>query len=163
MINEDLMNELRSLVSASPVTRELERLESHNLVESVGRRFVRDVRQVWWWDSLKNESELLIYGESDGLAVVEELIPDDEKVWLVVTDDEARPWPVFAGKFSGILEILRESGFFEYFLVGEQLGWIVFDTHHNVLLVTGDLLSRARELSTSGVLSALSAVPSDSE
>jgi len=148
-VDEELLAELRALLSTKASLRELGASEAQGVVEEVGRRFVSQTDRVWWWESLKTESEVLAYEDSDGLELHTELIPDTDTVRLVVTDDEPGPWPVFEGEARAFWELLRDLRFFEYFVVSMDCRWIVFDTHHNTLVTTGAILPKARSLDRS--------------
>lgn len=83
---------------------------------------------MWWW-RLKSDNltELLrsLIGTDDGQA------------YLLVTDDEPPPWPIYQGPWSALIGVVLEQHFFEYALVASDLSWIVFDTHHDELIVAG--------------------------
>lgn len=147
----ELLDELRALLPTSPGLNELSASEAEEVAEHVRRRFVSEGDKVWWWESLNSESATLPYGDSDGLEWLGKLLPGREVVRLVVTDDEARPWPVFEGEARALWRLLPELRFFEYFITGKACDWVVFDTHHNALVITGALLERVRSLVDSPV------------
>ena len=74
--------------------------------------------------------------------MISEIIENSGNVYLIVTDDEYGPWPVFQGCRVDIMRLIYEQRFFEYILSDEELKWAVFDTHHNRLFVVGDLAHR---------------------
>ena len=80
-----------------------------------------------------------MYGEADGLDVIRNNLGSAGNVSLVVTDDEYEPWPVFQGPLSEILALLAEQRFFEFILVSENMNWCIFDTHHNSLVLAGEI------------------------
>ena len=77
--------------------------------------------------------------------MLRDLIGNAESVFLVPTDDESPPWPVFTGSIFYVIELLKEIRFFEYFLTDKNGTWVIFDTHHNTLVVTGILMDKAKE------------------
>jgi len=141
-VDRELVEEIRNILSSG--VRELDEAEARGVVEEVGRRFIRGTKKLWWWENLSVDSCALIYGDSDGLAMVSELLDDDESIWIVATDDECGPWPVWEGRASDIVEMLGNLRFFEYFILSREYQWIVFDTHHNTLVVVGETPGRVR-------------------
>ena len=57
-----------------------------------------------------------------------------DRVHLVLTDDEALPWPVFDLPKAAATGLLAELPDFEFFLVSEHERSILFDTHHDQLV-----------------------------
>ncbi len=145
-VSQELLGEIRALLPVHMGVRELSGSESAEFEVSVQRRFVQDSDALYWWDSLRTESVSLDYGDADGLAWLGKLIPSGQDVRLFVTDDEPGPWPAFAGEFGALKRLVDELHYFEFFFVGENRDWVIFDTHHNTLVVTGNLLERARGL-----------------
>lgn len=145
-VDEKLLKEIRALLPSSPGVRELSTAQAAEVVQRIRRGFVREGNNTWWWESLSSESVTLPYGDSDGLQWLRRLVPSREVVRLVVTDDEAGPWPVFEGEAQALRSILRELRFFEYLVTGARGDWVIFDTHHNTLVVAGALLEQARAL-----------------
>lgn len=143
-VDEELLKDLRALSRRNPGLRELNTVESAEVAGDVRLRFVGEDASVWWWESLVSDSVTLPYGDSDGLQWLERLVPNRELVRLVVTDDEARPWRIFEGEAQELWRLLRELRYFEFFVTSTRCDWVIFDTHHNTLVVTGALLERAQ-------------------
>ena len=141
--DEELLDEFRVLQKNMGALRELSDLEALVLVDEIARRFVDKKESVWWWQSLKCDSVRLEYGDADGLALLGELVPAESKIWLIMTDDEPRPWRVFEGEARKFWVLLRKLRFFEYFIASEDCRSVVFDTHHNALVAAGSLLEKA--------------------
>jgi hypothetical protein len=143
-VDEELLDEFRVLLTSMDALRELSDMEALAVVDEIARRFVDKEESVWWWQSLKCDSVRLPYGDTDGLALLGELVPAESKIRLVITDDEPRPWRVFEGEARKILTLLRELRFFEYFIASEDCRSVIFDTHHNALVAAGSILEKAR-------------------
>ena len=78
------------------------------------------------------------YDNEDSITLLLSIVPNpNEEAYLFVTDDEWPPWTGLRGGLSAIAAMLRELSFFEYFVVGLEMTWIVFDTHHNTLVGYG--------------------------
>ncbi len=134
MVDAELLDEIEDAIGRIGGISKLSQESAENCIQEVADRFVSDTSKIWWWESLKGPATCLEYGEADGLVTLEGLIDSSEVVLLVVTDDEAPPWPVYRGKMQAIVALLRESRFFEFILVPENLGFAIFDTHHNQII-----------------------------
>lgn len=53
---------------------------------------------------------------------------------MFITDDSQPPWICIRGEKDLLIELLREHRFFEYFVVDMEAKWIIFDTHHDVIM-----------------------------
>lgn len=144
MASQELITGIRSLLGGLTTVIEIGSNESNALISDLAARFISDPNCIWWWQSLMSKPRIVTYGNSDGLSVLSGYIHDIENVYLVVTDDEPPPWPVFRGKFHEIRNVIGELPFFEYFVVAESKKWIIFDTHHNSLYISGDIESSKR-------------------
>lgn len=139
MIHADLLQELRSSLPQFPSLRELDAQTADELVERIAGRYISDPDMIWWWGSLSKPSTTIDYGEAVSLDIIRRLLPGDADALLIVTDDVAPPWPVFAGKLKSLLEYLGEQAHLEYILTDPDLSWLLFDTHHNTLVLLGSL------------------------
>lgn len=146
MIDEELIESIRSMFDDSPALLELDKEEAKGLASSVASRYVSDTNKIWWWESLKSDSLVIDYGEEDGLNMLENLICNDKSVIIFITDDQPEPWCVLRGASSEILNVIKNQRFFEYFIVPEELNWIVFDTHHNSFVIAGSLMNKAENI-----------------
>lgn len=145
MVDGDLIDAIREKIMSVPGLSQLSEAQAAEVLGALARQSVTDPAQIWWWANLTVDHETISYGERDGLEEVARIVPHQATALLVVTDDEPRPWPVFLGKTSDLLAALREVRFCEYFLVDQDFKWIVFDTHHNTLVVVGNLIGMAKQ------------------
>lgn len=146
LTNNNLLQSIRKLTSTLLNVKELDEQSAIKLTENVGELFVGNINSTWWWESLAKKYHTIVYGDADGLKVLEKLLLNNQQVFLFVTDDEPKPWCVFEGDIKDILYILSEERFFEYFLVSINLDWVIFDTHHNSLVVTGILVEKSKTI-----------------
>lgn len=144
MASQDLITGIRSLLGGLITFIEIGSSESNALIADLAARFISDPNNVWWWQSLLLKPRIVAYGNSDGLSVLSSYIHDIENVYLVATDDEPPPLPVFRGQFHEIRNVIGEQPFFEYFVAAESRKRIIFDTHHNSLYICGDFESSKR-------------------
>lgn len=139
MVDQNLLEELSAAIEKTGgIIRLPEAVSSAHLMK-ITDLFVAESSSRWWWESLSKPSKRINYGSEDGLSVVATIVKPESKCILVVTDDEDPPWPVYSGEVGCILEALRECRFFEYFLAAEDASWILFDTHMNEVIVSGEL------------------------
>ena len=108
-------------------------------VRRLAKAYLTDTNHRWWWEAVSGPTKRIPYGDADGLSLIAGLVGAACAAHLVITDDEDPPWPVYAGGVGGLLAMLRDCRFCEYFLVAQDGSWIVFDTHMNELVVVGQL------------------------
>lgn len=127
--------------------RPLPPAEAERAIAAAQERFVAEPTALWWWDSLR--PELFVESTShakQGYRFLPIVCPDIE-AWLFASDDQAPPWPVFAGTPSVLSAVIGECRYFEYAIVSPTLDWIIFENHHNILVATGEpVASRLHQL-----------------
>ena len=138
-MDAELMNEIRSFSENVGTIAELDSSQARELISRIAAVYVVDGNKRWWWDSLSRPSKTIEYGDDDGLEIISKNVDGDSTIFFVVTDDEFAPWPIFKGPLDSILELISEQRYFEYILVGVDESWCIFDTHHNSLVVVGDV------------------------
>jgi hypothetical protein len=93
---------------------------------------------VYWWVGLSRPPRRMSYEDgSAGLALLDEVLAAlklDEFV-LVATDEAAPPWPMWVLGRDELIALLEALPFFEYFIASLDGRTLVFDTHHNELLI----------------------------
>ncbi|MCW8344395.1 hypothetical protein M8V13_22865, partial [Stenotrophomonas sp. SG1] len=73
----------------------------------------------------------------EGLSSLAELLLEvNGEMCLVDTDERAKPWPIWTLQASELIPLLGELPFFEYFVVLDGGATLLFDTHHNALVVS---------------------------
>jgi hypothetical protein len=147
-VSQELLDCIRKTAQKHPGARELPADRADAVLTAVASIFVASPENhLWWWDSLKQPYRQLPYGDDDiALSEIRRILGDSTLVRLVVTDDNPRPWPIFEGPVDEILRIIEDQWRFEFFLVpaSDEPRWIIFDTHHNQLILGGDLPSGGR-------------------
>src|SRR5215469_8556202 len=109
------------------------------LVDAIYRRYLKSPASSWWWSSLKVPIGTLEYGDRDGLAIVMSILPEQDDLTLVVTNESVRPLGAVRGSAMQLRGVIANCPFFEFAIVPANLEWIVFDTHHNALVGAGRL------------------------
>jgi len=146
-MDTELVNEIRDVTKKINGFIELNKDESIKATNMVAEKYIKNRTSTWWWEELTQKSITIEYGDSDGLSLLREIVGDDNaSVKLFITDDEPEPWPIFQGSFEAVIDTISGQRFFEYFITAHDFSWLVFDTHHNSLIVLGDLLEIAETI-----------------
>jgi hypothetical protein len=137
MLDADLLDELdeasRNVAGVIRLPTEVATAYVHGLATA----FVADPSNFRWWESLKGGATPIPYDNDDGLATLERILAWQGEVRLVVTDETAPPWPVYAGSATQLIAMLRECRFCECMVASPDMSWVVFDTHMNELVSVG--------------------------
>jgi hypothetical protein len=138
MIDDQLAEQIGRSAKTLSTVSELSDAEANVLLDIIADEFVENPQALWWWTSLRQPSQTIEYQGLDVFHEIRKLVSDDEVAHLVVTDDEPRPWLVFKGQVDDLLHVVGEQRYFEYFLifaVSDKPNKVIFDTHHNSLVV----------------------------
>jgi hypothetical protein len=145
MLDSDLLEELSTYSNQVGGIYTLSEDAVGLILEDVMEFFIRDPDCIYWWQSLKLTCQYHHYGAQNGLdslmSIVCNRVQDQDLLYLVVTDDEVPPWPIFAGPIKEIVQLLQSCRFFEYFIVPKSMNWILFDTHMNELVFADRVIS----------------------
>ena len=108
------------------------------LLDSLAVRHGIDSRRIFWWAGAPlMDREIQYEGSEEGLSRLSVLLADVRgEICLVASDKRASPWPVWALRPGEVIPLLGELPFFEYFLVLDGGATLLFDTHHNTLVVS---------------------------
>ncbi|WP_133817310.1 hypothetical protein [Tahibacter aquaticus] len=114
--------------------------DAYKVLEKIAVLHVSDRALVYWWQGLHNVQARLSYGtaSTDGLDLLSEQLEklDSEEIYLVATDDQLAPWPVFVCCRHDVRGVLADMPFFEYFISTMDCSVLIFDTHHNELVLS---------------------------
>jgi hypothetical protein len=104
------------------------------LLRGIAERFlergVRDMPCVWWWDCWKNPDPSL--QPADALTYLESRLPREPSFWFLASEEDGKFW-VAKASGEGIIRVLRNVHYFEYYIVSRDLQWIISENHHGVL------------------------------
>ena len=132
----NLQAHLEQLVDSIADLRILSEEESGAFTKRIADTYVADERAKWWWDALGVPHYQMPYGDNR-LGMLEDIVYNESRLLLAVTDDDRPPWTWIEGSPQAVLELLGESPFFEYFLTDPAVSWVIFDTHHGQFVVAG--------------------------
>ncbi len=107
------------------------------LLQSLASRHGIDPCLVYWWAGKASADQTIQYdGSDEGLSCLADLLAEaNNEICLVASDERALPWPVWTLQVSELIPLLGELPFFEYFVVLDGGATLLFDTHHNTLVV----------------------------
>jgi hypothetical protein len=118
--------------------RLLDATEVQQITEKVANCFIKDKNHLWWWESLSQSPTIIKYDNSEFLEVIGGFLGHKSgALCLILTDDEFPPWCGIAGESEDMLAAIQELPAIEFFIVPQDIGWIVFETHHNELIIAG--------------------------
>jgi hypothetical protein len=113
---------------------ELPRNEAKHVYDTAKEKFVSGNPRVWWL-KLKHKPIVVHTGESPEFSYLERNWPADDSRCYFIPENESDEPRVFDAKLSGIVKLLSNSNFFEYYLVGKDLDWLMIENDHNELLI----------------------------
>ena len=138
-LDSHLRESLNLVMRARPGLRVLSQDEASELTARVAARFISDPSRLWWWEALREPAAGFPYQGEEGLERLDAIVGEaaSDPLFMFITASNFPPWTVVAGKWDDLRELVGESSFFEFFVVSRATDWIVFDTHHNEVLVAG--------------------------
>lgn len=114
------------------------------ITNTIADKYIKDRSFVWWWESLAGSYIEIDYGDDLSWPIIRKITPSlKQNVYLFVTDDEPEPWPIFYGSLRNVGQLISRLWRFEYFITDENFEWLIFDTHHNSLIILGELFEAA--------------------
>ena len=109
---------------------------SLNIIKELSKIYSFSFNDLYWWENVKADVSYKYSDNNEWTTKLSEMIKVyGEEVLLFITDDEYTPWPAFKCNTDRLITLLSGQRFFEYFIVDEKFEYILFDTHHNVLLL----------------------------
>lgn len=140
-MDADLISDLGRAINQYPQVCPLSNDAAEILHQRVAKCFGFSTTSSWWWAHMRLPTKSFAYGQSDSLTIIQSSLPSDtSEVFLFVTDDNPPPWPCLSGPIEDLILVLRDLRFVECFFVDASLTWILFDTHENVVIGSGDSL-----------------------
>jgi hypothetical protein len=135
-MNDELQDEIRRGLRVATGVTALSSAQSLAFVGRVGSKFVEDASSVLWWESLSRMPTVLPYGSESWLDVLRQALGVRGKRFLLaITDESPPPWSVFEADLDSLLHFLCELRYCEYFVSNPELDWVLFDTHHNEIIL----------------------------
>lgn len=128
------------VVTGAPGASLLPQVQGELLLAMVAKTHVIDEAATYWWDSLPN-AERIDYGQSSSTWRTELIraieVFSEEGAYLVITDDESSLWPIIRiPDAESVVSTIGDLPFFEFFFISDDATRLVFDTHHNSLVIS---------------------------
>lgn len=115
----------------------LSNAESSTLVTELAKKFMFDIDRLFVWDTL-TAVDWTDYSngiEIWNVSLSKFLDKFQKEIFIVITDENFFPWPIFKCCKTDLIKILENVRFFEYFLFDSLQKQILFDTHDNSLML----------------------------
>lgn len=113
---------------------------SHYVVEQTLSRFVDGNPRVWWHSLKGNTIVKRRSDENNSVDNLSDFVPAfTEKIWFI-PEREAAIYSVFDATLPGVISVLKECPYFEYYLVGKTFGWLLVENDHNEILYVEETL-----------------------
>lgn len=129
--------DIRQLIHDLSLTeqlRELPATEAHHVVGMAKGLFVQGNPRAWWL-SLKVPAQSLQYPDATGyLHLSDHLAGAGQRFWFI-PELETDELPVFDAELNAVTELLRESPFFEYYVLSKDYRRLLIENDHNQVLL----------------------------
>jgi hypothetical protein len=137
---QELANAAKRLGLNGSAFSRCEPAKANDVARTARERFVTGNPRVWWL-GFRKPYETVPYGSREDLTrSLNVAIPSGSARCWLIAESESEIYPVFEGEIVAIVSVLKECGFFEYYLVDSEFRWIVADTDHNELLVARSIV-----------------------
>jgi hypothetical protein len=139
----DIQGVAQALNLLSSDFRSLGPYEYETVLLSVIEKFTtldrKGVNERWLWDAFKLPRCSMPL--DDATTVLKELMPPTETVWFITEDARRNKrhgnyW-VYEGKIGPIVDVIRETHYFEYYIVSKKFEWLLCENHHDILMAVG--------------------------
>ena len=108
------------------------------LTTKILARFTGGIDSWWWWEHFTLPAATAQFDDGKGFARITAVVPDpDERIWFIAEDDQLQPFPVYETTPAIAQSVIGECCAFEYYLIAKDLGWLLCENHHDVLMAIG--------------------------
>jgi hypothetical protein len=109
--------------------------QGNTIVRATQDKFVVNNPRAWWM-ALKQPFESFDYSDGFGFEdLIRHVPPDNPRCWFIPETEEQYP-PVFDADVNCISAVLAQCSYFEYYLVGKNLDWLITENDHNQIIVS---------------------------
>lgn len=129
--------DIRQIIQELSLTRQLRELdaeEARQVLTTAKSLFVRGNPRSWWL-SLKAPAQAFEYPDATGyLHLADHLTGSGPRFWFI-PELEVDELPVFDAELHAVAELLRESPFFEYYVLSKDYRQLLIENDLNQILV----------------------------
>lgn len=129
---EEIAAAVRLLSIPAAEFRRCDRAEADAILARAMERYVAGNPRAWWL-TLKRPKRTFVYDHN--FQHLEQHIPIGESRCWFIPETETASRPVFDVEIRWLTPVLNECTFFEYYVLGKGLDWLVIDNDHGELLV----------------------------
>jgi len=111
--------------------------EAQRVYELALRHFVPRGQPRWWWEHFPT-STAVHFTDGHGWQHLTQIAPKaEERVWFIAEDFVAPEYSVWEANVRDIQALIGECYGFEFYVIQQELRWLVCQNHHNVVVAVG--------------------------
>ena len=133
-INEIIDEAIQTAGLLSGEMSELPENEAKEVYQRAKSEFVDGNPRVWWL-RLKKKPRTVDTDNSEDFHYLRENWPHTDDSCYFIPENEKNHPIIFNATLEGVIKVLGNSSFFEYYLVGKQFDWLLIENDHNELLI----------------------------
>jgi hypothetical protein len=111
----------------------LEKRAATDVVDSLRERYVRGNPRAWWLDLAVPFTKY----DSSNLSL-SSVLPSIEGTAFLIPEIDGEELPVYKVSAAALERLMAECPYFEYYVAGAMLEWLVIESDHNVFFVCVD-------------------------
>ena len=108
--------------------------KAREIVREAKERFVEGNPRSWWL-ALKGDPDVHSHPDGNGMRALRGHIPPMDMDCWFIPETEEEELPVYDVRIDAIADVLGKCSYFEYYLVGKRLDWLIVENDHNDLVV----------------------------
>jgi hypothetical protein len=140
MTKSEEWKSVQSAASRMPSVDTLQAEQLQGAAQMVTSKFLVDSSSSWWWTKLKASPRVVAYsGGEEFFPMLRRLVPEVTQAILLVMNESGPPVGAIQGAFGDLVSVIEDSMFFEFIITPPSGDWAIFDTHHNELLIAGEI------------------------
>jgi len=122
---------------------EIENGRARALTAEILARFTGGIDTRWWWEHFTLPEATAQFTDGKAFTRITAIVPDpDESVWFVAEDNELPRFPVYETTPAVAQQVIGECYAFEYYLIAKDLGWLLCENHHDLMMGLGRVHDR---------------------
>ena len=137
-VKDEIQRAIQRLGLNESAMRLLSYGEGRSVFNAVVSYFVASGDRRWWWEDFRFPSTSARFTDQKGYQRIESIVRNQrEKVWFIVEEDRLPFYPVYDATPEAIQAVIGKCYGFEYYLVAQDLSWLICENHHDVLIAIG--------------------------
>ena len=136
MVENNFINQINREIDAHHLAMDqLDQGLCNDILLRVCKTFLFNLNNLFLWESDNEHASIIHYSENWDEKYYEITSFITDEAYLVITDSEWSPWPMFKGNVSEFKTLLENLRYCEYFIVDAKFKRVIFDTHHNSFIL----------------------------